>query len=418
MMIQRLTLILLVLASSTLGGTARADDSSEAALQFELGQELYRQRRYGEALERFIASNRLVPNAGVVYNIAQTYQLLHRWVEAYNWYESYLLFEVSDDERDAALRARDALLTRVAVADVHSTPGRVELFVDRTDLGSVGVGSRRVAVSPGQRELIGRLEGFHDARGSFEAVRGEVVRVNLNLEAVLGSLRVESTPVGATVTLADGTVLGSTPLEAELPVGPHVLRLTSATTVALERSVVVRDAEQTNLEVTLERAASRVAVLTVSGDPADATVVLDGEVAGSLPLTLDGLLPGERSLRVLADGHDAWETHLVLEAGGATRVEASLVETGAGAHRWRYAAYGVSASAIVIGVITGLLARGGRNAFFESPNPSGEDLQRVRRLNRTSDALVGIGALTFTVVFVWDLVRDRPASEGHVEIDR
>ena len=43
---------------------------------------------------------------------------------------------------------------------------------------------------------------------------------------------------------------------------------------------------------------------------------------------------------------------------------------------------------------------------------------RHKPLNRTADALLGIGALTFTVVFVWDMVRDRPVSHGSVEIDR
>ena len=68
------TLILILTISAT--GPARADDASEARLQYELGSELYRQKRFTEALERFIASNRLVPNPNVVFNIANIYVLL------------------------------------------------------------------------------------------------------------------------------------------------------------------------------------------------------------------------------------------------------------------------------------------------------------------------------------------------------
>jgi len=60
-------------AAALLASTpALADDASEARLQYELGSELYKQKRFTEALERFIASNRLVPNPNVVFNIAST----------------------------------------------------------------------------------------------------------------------------------------------------------------------------------------------------------------------------------------------------------------------------------------------------------------------------------------------------------
>src|SRR6187455_2029106 len=78
-----------------------ADPASEAQLQFELAQRLYKEKRYDEAIERFVASNRLVPNANVVFNIGQTFEFLKRRVDAYNWYVSYLEFELTPDERSA-----------------------------------------------------------------------------------------------------------------------------------------------------------------------------------------------------------------------------------------------------------------------------------------------------------------------------
>src|SRR6185503_10784591 len=44
---------------------ARADTASEAKLQFELGAEYYKQGKYPEALERFIASNRSLASEAV-----------------------------------------------------------------------------------------------------------------------------------------------------------------------------------------------------------------------------------------------------------------------------------------------------------------------------------------------------------------
>ena len=97
---------LLTLAAFGLGGVAHADEASEAKLQYELGQEFYKQKRLPEAIDRFIASNRLVPNYNVVFNIASIYAAMAKaelkrrqsatadehFVEAYNWTETYLRF--------------------------------------------------------------------------------------------------------------------------------------------------------------------------------------------------------------------------------------------------------------------------------------------------------------------------------------
>ena len=55
--------------------TARADDlADEADLQFQLGAARYTQGDYQGALEHFLASNRLVPNRNVGFNIARCYE--------------------------------------------------------------------------------------------------------------------------------------------------------------------------------------------------------------------------------------------------------------------------------------------------------------------------------------------------------
>ena len=67
---------------------ARADDAAadEADLQFQLGAERYREGDFRGALEHFLASNRLVANRNVVFNIARTYEQLNRAPDAYRYY--------------------------------------------------------------------------------------------------------------------------------------------------------------------------------------------------------------------------------------------------------------------------------------------------------------------------------------------
>src|SRR5690242_3095375 len=89
--------VLAVLCASSL---ARADgDADEAELSFQLGAEAYRKGDYLAALERFLASNRLVRNRNVLFNIARCYEQLGRFPDAYRYYVSSL-----DGEDDATIR--------------------------------------------------------------------------------------------------------------------------------------------------------------------------------------------------------------------------------------------------------------------------------------------------------------------------
>ena len=90
---------------------ALADNlADEAELQFKLGAESYQKGDFTGALEHFLASNRLVPNRNVVFNIARTYEELHNAPDAYRYYVDALAGETRDDQK----RRIDDALKRVA----------------------------------------------------------------------------------------------------------------------------------------------------------------------------------------------------------------------------------------------------------------------------------------------------------------
>ena len=57
---------------------------------FRRGATLYREGKLEEALGEFLASNRLVPNRNVAFNIAKVFEQLKRFNEAYRWYTDIL----------------------------------------------------------------------------------------------------------------------------------------------------------------------------------------------------------------------------------------------------------------------------------------------------------------------------------------
>src|SRR4051812_38541058 len=77
----------LLVAALALPHAARADGlADEAELQFQIGAERYQAGDFTGALEHFLASNQLVPNRNVVFNIARTYEQMRRYADAHRYY--------------------------------------------------------------------------------------------------------------------------------------------------------------------------------------------------------------------------------------------------------------------------------------------------------------------------------------------
>src|SRR3954466_15422242 len=84
---------------------AHADGlADEADLQFQRGAQAYRRGDYESALEHFLASNRLVQNQNVVFNIGHTYQRLGRYPEAFRYFSEALASE-RDPEQAGRIQA-------------------------------------------------------------------------------------------------------------------------------------------------------------------------------------------------------------------------------------------------------------------------------------------------------------------------
>jgi len=415
----RLCAALVVTGVCVTAATARADTASEAELQYLLGTELYKQRKFQEALQHFIASNRLVPNANVVFNIALTYGLLNRPADAFNWYETFLRFPNVDEA--AQTRARTelaALAPRVAVIAVTTSPPGAELFVDRVDLGSVGVSPRKLAVAPGPHKVIARLMGHHDAEAEVVASLGATAAVELGLSALVGTLAIE-TNVPAAVRREDtNEALGETPLRLTLPAGEYRLIVSAEGYVDQQRVAAVRADAETRVQVKLEQAASRVAALTVTGTPQGARVLLAGRDLGAVPLTTTGLPPGVFELVVESPNHEPFRHTLVLEAGGATRVAVRLVGPNDTRWRWlRWVGYGAGAVGFGAGLVVAGVAIAQRNGFWGEPNRRSLDL--VGALNPVADALMISGLAVAAATALLDLIIvPTPRTHGTVEVVR
>src|SRR5664279_1789665 len=115
---------------------AIADDlADEADLQFDLGTQSYHRADYRTALEHFLASNRLVPNANVVFNVARAYERLGQYPEAYRAYASALSLESKGDARVSIQRELDRIRPQVVLLNCLLYTSYAADEEDSVDLG-------------------------------------------------------------------------------------------------------------------------------------------------------------------------------------------------------------------------------------------------------------------------------------------
>jgi outer membrane cobalamin receptor len=312
----------------------RADDSAdEAELNFTLGALHYQRGEYRDALAHFLASNRLVPNRNVLFNIARCYEKLAQFPEAYRYYS--LAFEAETDPaaRERIETARKGLASNIALLEIASEPPGATVYLDRRDLGPRGDTPRALGVSPGSYTVILELPGYYPVeRHVPELEAGETERVAARLEPILGHVVVGESARGASVRVEQGGAVACVaPCRLNLRPGPHTLYFERAGFVTLAVRVDVRGREEITLDPRQEPLAGN---LVVGTDEPGALVEADGRPLGFTP-GLFRLPVGTHQLRVGAPGFRSVEKIITVREGRDTRVDIALtqVEEVSGASR-------------------------------------------------------------------------------------
>ncbi|HEY0484339.1 MAG TPA: TonB-dependent receptor [Kofleriaceae bacterium] len=281
--------------------------ADEADLQFMMGAEAYSRAEFTVALEHFLASNRLVSNRNVMFNIARAYEQLGRFPDAYRYYIDVTRGETSDGklQRDVTT-ALARIAARVAVISVETSPPGATVFLDRKDLGSVGTSPSQLGLKAGSYTVIAELSGFEPATvGNVTVATGEVQRLRLELVRILGKVEL-SGEAGTRARIDDerGAIACVLPCTLDLPPGPHIAYFERpGFTVAPQSFTVVE-------KTTVRSSASAVAVvgsLLVAADEPNALIEVDGKALGFTPAVIPNIPIGHRRVRVSLRGYQSVE---------------------------------------------------------------------------------------------------------------
>lgn len=184
-------------------------------------------------------------------------------------------------------------------------------------------------------------------------------------------LQVRSTPAGAEVVVA-GVFRGRTPLEIALPPGTvYPVVVSRAGYASWNREIGPAPGERLTLDA---RLAARLAALTISGEPADAEVLIDGSVKGRTPLTTE-VLATRQKIEIRKAGLQSFTTELDLSSGLERALNYQLVPAGRAAD-WQ-------PPAARIATRTGLTLQLLRAGKFEFGSPRREPGRRPNESQRT-----------------------------------
>ncbi len=155
----------------------RADSiADEADFRFHRAANLYRQGQGEEALGEFLASDRLVRNRNVIFNIARCFEQLSKFNEAYRWYNEIWNDDMPEGDRRDLQEALKRLRPSLALLQVESEPPGATVYVERKDLGARGQTPVTMALPPGKVTAIVELPGFRPFQQSLTLAIGRTHR--------------------------------------------------------------------------------------------------------------------------------------------------------------------------------------------------------------------------------------------------
>jgi outer membrane receptor protein involved in Fe transport len=324
---RRASVVLASLLLSLATPTARAEDvADEAQFHFSRGNQLYRQGRFDEALVELYASNRLVPNRNVKFNIARCLEQLKLYDEAFRAWSELARGEAPPAERAAIQAAIDKLKPQLALVQVASSPPGATIFINRRDLGALGTTPRRLALAPGKATVILDLPGYRSVAVPVELAKGAERQIAPALERIYGAVVFRGLPPGATVRegATDGALVlvGSVP--TSLVPGRHDLFIAAPAHVPARVTVDVPPDATITVDVPLAPLPTPTGAVVVRANLDGALVRIDGREMGFSPAVIEGVPAGERLVEVEHEGRETFRARVVVETGRRTYLDVAL----------------------------------------------------------------------------------------------
>lgn len=277
---------------------------AEAAEHFKRGKGLFHREDYAAALAEFLRSREVYPTWSATLNAAVTLKTLDRLDEALDMFE--IVLNDFSDSLPPPVRAE----LQKQIIQLRKLTGTIAVE-DAEPSAAISIDGRRRGEYPSPEPLtvlsgshVVRIykEGFEPFEQSLDIAPGQSVKVSARLHPLVrsGRLLVRERRGMELDVIVDGFLVGKTPWEGPVAVGPHAVMLVGKESFGtLPSSISIKLSQRSELELAAEDLG---ASIRVEPTPGGASVAVDGIFVGRG--VFDGRLrPGEHVIRVVADGY-------------------------------------------------------------------------------------------------------------------
>lgn len=225
-------------------------------------------------------------------------------------------------------RVRQQLNSVIGSLEVWTTPGGVDVYLGEKLAGTTPDQGEPVLVlkdmTAGEYALTVRRAGFKPlAQTAMVKPKQRAIVKFTALQALPGSLLINSTPAAAEVLNGEGRLLGVTPLALkDLPLGLFTCSVRKTDHADEVKSIEILPGASQTLEVTLRKITGAVELVT---EPPGVTVTLDGQVVGktapgenpkaSRLFVHEGLTPGAHALELRHPDYDVLTLKFKVDQG-------------------------------------------------------------------------------------------------------
>ena len=165
--------------------------------------------------------------------------------------------------------------------------------------------------------------GFYDWEGDIAVLAKMDRSVKVSLIAKPGSMNIYSEPQGAQI-FVDNNFMGETPMSLnKVAEGEHEIRLSKTNFQEWTQKVFVRSFQPTDVKATLEVSPG---ILSVSSNPAGASIYFKGRLIAKTPHTMSNLPPGEVVLQLDKEDYESWTTSVLIAPNSREYVDINLEE--------------------------------------------------------------------------------------------
>ncbi len=204
-------------------------------------------------------------------------------------------------------------------------PADAYIVCDGVEYGSSPVTVK--GLSAGRHLVVVNRDGFKEKRITVNLLANQVSTERIELEPITGLLLIESNPDGAEVTI-DDAYKGETPLLIhDIEMGSHRLKFYKESYFHRELTVKVSDRAPQLIETELISDSATVAIIS---SPPGGAVTVNGASMGETPCRINRIKTGEATVEITRAGYLPFHQSLLLRAGEAHRVDATLIPLPAG----------------------------------------------------------------------------------------